>query len=183
MFSMNEMSKVHIIRPSTQFSTADMQVTCTTVNFSLSTASELHYPARVIFLASEDGEDFAIKPWDDDCQIGVENSYEFFDTSVKPVPKKITIRDKKFAQALRRTLGWSDKVRRKAYGLFEPDFNLIYFNLSHAEIPTQGGTRRRNALMISDYPKYTNVMHRMKPLVLALPAANAEEVKIGTTCG
>ena len=169
MFSTSAYQSMRVIRPTSQFSIASMQITCTTVSFNLSTASELHYPERIVILASDDGMDLAICPWDTTSPVSIENTHPFFDKEVHPVPKRISIKDRRFVQALRKTCGWSgDKLRREAYGMYEPDYNVVYFNMSKPVLTAQKKQQKSSLLSIADYPRFSQVAHKMKPM-LALP--------------
>ena len=149
MFSTSAYQSMRVIRPTSQFSIASMQITCTTVSFNLSTASELHYPERIVILASDDGMDLAICPWDTTSPVSIENTHPFFDKEVHPVPKRISIKDRRFVQALRKTCGWSgDKLRRV--------------------LTAQKKQQKSSLLSIADYPRFSQVAHKMKPM-LALP--------------
>lgn len=168
----NRFENMHVIQPSGKFSTADMQVTCTTVSFSLSAASELHYPERVTMMTTEDGNTIALVPWESCGELGEAFSMPFFNQNVKPVPKRIVIREKNFVQAMRKTRGWDkDKCRRRVYGLYEPSCNAIFFNLRHAVLPSDKGSKKRQIAVLSDYPKYKDLIYHMKPVMLALPAS------------
>lgn len=171
MFSTSAYQSMRVIRPTSQFSIANIQITCTTVSFSLSTASELHYPERIVILASDDGMDLAICPWDTTSPVSIENTHPFFDQKIRPVPKRLAIRDRRFVQALRKTCGWSgDKLRREAYGMYEPDYNVVYFNMNQAILTSQKKKQKSSLLSIADYPRFSQVVHKMKPM-LALPSS------------
>ena len=176
MFTSSMMNDCRVIGSSPDsFSTADLLVTCTTLSFNFNAASELHYPSRVLLIASDDGVHLAIKGWTEDSGIGEEHTLPFFDRSVKPSPKRIIIRNKKCAGALRRARGWdSDKERRKAFGLYSPKDDLIYFDLSKAFFPSEKTAKKKRELSLSDYPKLSDISrlsHTMKPWLLALPSS------------
>ena len=171
MFPTSTYQSMRVMRPSNQFSIANMQVTCTTVSFNLSTASELHYPERIVILASDDGKNLAIWPWDVGSPVSIENTHPFFDKSVRPTPKRISIKDKRVVRTLRQACGWDrDKQRREVYGMYEPDYGLVYFNLSSAILSSQKKQKKSSLLSISDYPRFSQVATKMKPM-LALPAS------------
>ena len=122
-----------IIRPSSNFSMAKLRITTRTISFDLSAASELHYPERVVMFATDECNDLIITPWSPDCPVGVEHSFAFFNKDIKPIPKRITIKEKTFLPMLRRERGWdSDKLQRTVTGIYEEKYNAIYFNLNFA---------------------------------------------------
>ena len=178
MFSPEFFNSMRVICPASNFSIANVRITCTTVSFNLNTASELHYPERVSILAAEDGSILTIVPWAPNGNVGIAYAVPFFDKSVRPTPKRITVRDKNFARRLRKTCGWDkDKLRREAYGLYDPDYNLVYFDLSNAVLASEKKQKNSLALGISDYPSFSQVVRASRPM-LALPASDADPLEV-----
>lgn len=182
MFSPEFFNSMRIVCPSNNFSIANIRITCTTVSFNLNTASELHYPERVSIFAAEDGSLLTIVPWIPNGNIGIAYAIPFFDKSVRPTPKRIIVREKNFVRRLRKTCGWdNDKLRREACGMYDPDYNLVYFDLSNAILASE--KKKKDSLMfgISDYPKFSQIVRAQRPM-LALPTSDADPLKVPIDC-
>ena len=53
-------------------------------------------------MTTEDGNTIALVPWESCGELGEAFSMPFFNQNVKPVPKRIVIREKNFVQAMRK---------------------------------------------------------------------------------
>lgn len=166
-----DLSDFRIINPElATFSVSEMRVNLSSIVFNMATASELQYPPRICLLASDDGRQVAIKGCEEDELENV--SIPFIDVSAAPRPKKIVIRDRQFAKALRMSMGWNDKAGRKTCGLFYPKLRLILFDMDNAVKSTERLSTAR-APSLQNYPKAQDVMTRLKPKILSLPAMSA----------
>lgn len=165
-----------VIRPTKgKFSTSEMAITGTTMSFNINTAIELDYPERVVLLASDDGREVAVSPWSPDMNIGIESSFQFYDLSITPAPKRIVLRDKNMVKALRMARRWSGTERWKASGFYIRETGVIFFDLNHATPASKKSGQQNKVLTIADYPKVTDLVRQMRPMQIALPAASGQD--------
>lgn len=61
--------------------------------------------------------------------------------------------------------------------MYDPDYNLVYFDLSNAVLASEKKQKNSLALGISDYPSFSQVVRARRPM-LALPASDADPLEV-----
>lgn len=166
MSSSFNLSTFHVIIPKNlSFSTAEVRISTNAISFNIAAAAELNYPYSVCLMASEDGSQLAIKPWD--CP---DESIPFCTEEFRQSRKRIAFKDKDFVSALRAELGWNDKRSRCANGILYRSPGILLFELDKATL-IGNKNKEKTRPKLENYPTLAQVMSTLKPRALALGPA------------
>ena len=168
------MSKLYSFKPiinkeSRQISFAELRIGPRCLQFNGVTVIEMGYPEDINILASPDAHQMVIQP-----EGGLEPKYiyKFYDPNAltKSGKKKtrvsaIKIYDKDLVEDIRKKMGWKDKSTMLVTGIRYLDGNLLFFDLSRAEVAVKKPARKQTPNGVLDsMPSLMELQANLQPV-------------------